>query len=215
MTQTFKTDSSFFTLIMPPRTPIMFHDIYKWVELDGNARFRFIRDLEVEEDRLTLDEVIQIYPGVKTIGVVTNPWARIAWTYANTVNPKVDWWPSIPEIESKIEGIDFSSFENFVSSIENCESDIIVKAGKIIKSNHRPTKPQSYWLEDSNNAVDFLIRSEYINQDFEPIQEYFCTDQPLEVSNFEFDYRPYYNEQTKKAVQRFSEVDIEKYGYTF
>ena len=47
----YKTDDSFFTVILPIRTPLKYWDIYKWAETDTNAVFRFIRDYEIEQDR--------------------------------------------------------------------------------------------------------------------------------------------------------------------
>ncbi len=190
---------------MPVRTPIRFWDIYKWVDLDSNAKFRFIRDLEIEQDRLTAKEVEDIYPGVKTIGIVTNPWARTAWSYAMTIDPP-EGYPGIKEVNERFSGIDFTSFETYVNSMETCT---------VIKGSYHPTDLQSRWLETDNKSVDFLIKSESINNDFKAVQEYFCTDRPLDIDDFEFDYRSFYNEQTKNTIHRIFLHDIEKYEYSF
>lgn len=206
MTINFKNDDSFFTVVMPIRTPIKFWDFYKWVDLEDSARFRFIRDLEIEQDRLTAREVEEIYPGVKTIGVVTNPWARVAWSYEMTVNRPHEGYPGVKEIESKFKGIDFTSFESYVESMKDC---------KVLNANYHPTMPQAHWLENDGKSVDFLIRSENLNDDFEAVQDYFCTERPLNVDDFYFDYKPYYNEKTKKTVEDLLRYDIETYGYSF
>lgn len=205
MTQTFKNDDSFFTVIMPIGTPIGFWGVYKWVGLDSNARFRFIRDLEIEQYKLTVKEIKELYPGVKTIGIVTNPWARMAWSYEMITNPPGEG-KGIKEINTMFEGIDFTTFDTFVNSIQTC---------KALNGNPHPTTPQSHWLEQDGASVDLLLRSESINEDFKPIQEYFCTDSPLNVEDFNFDYRPYYTDNSKERIQNLMSHDIEKYGYSF
>jgi hypothetical protein len=205
MTQTFKNDESFFTVIMPVRTPVRFWDIYKWVELDSNAKFRFIRDFEIEQDRLTAKEVEEIYPGVKTIGIVTNPWARVAWSYAVTLDPP-SGYPGVSDIKSRFEGIDFTTFETYVDTMQTC---------KDVKGSYHPTDLQSRWLEYDNRSVDFLLKAESINEDFKIVQDYFCTARSLEIENFNFNYKPYYTDRSKIIVENIFAYDIEKYGYSF
>ncbi len=205
MTQTFKNDDSFFIVLMPTRCPIRFWDIYKWVEKDSNARFRFIRDLEIESERLTMKEVDEIYPGVKTIGIVTNPWARVAYSYAMSIDPP-EGYPGIDKINELFEGIDFSSFDNYVNSIITCKS---------LAKKHHPTLSQSFWLTNEDKDVDFLIKAETINKDFEAIQKYFTTDRPLGIEDFNFEYQKFYSDESKDLVQKIFEKDIEKYGYSF
>lgn len=205
MTQTFKNDDSFFTVAMPTRSPIRFWDIYKWVEQDANAKFRFIRDLEIEQDRLTVEEIESIYPGVKTVGIVTNPWSRAAWSYAMSINPP-EGYPGISEIQKQFEGLDFSSFERYLETIVTC---------KAITNKYHPTKNQSYWLHGSNRTVDFILKAETVNEDFKQIQDYFCTERPLGIENFVFDYRPHYSEKSKSIIEDIFADDIERYDYSF
>jgi hypothetical protein len=205
MTQTFKTDDSFFTVVMPTRCPIRFWDVFKWVEEDANAKFRFIRDFEIEQGRLPLREVEEIYPGVKTIGIVVNPWARAAWSYAMSIDPP-EGYPGVEQIQKQFEGLDFSSFDTYISSILHCTS---------ISNKYHPTVTQSSWLTHGEKNVDFLLRAETVNQDFKQIQDYFCTDRSLGVEDFNFDYRPYYSEISKGIIEQIFIEDINRYGYTF
>jgi hypothetical protein len=205
MTQTFKIDDSFFTVVMPTRCPIRFWDVFKWVEEDANAKFRFIRDFEIEQGRLPLREVEEIYPGVKTIGIVVNPWARAAWSYAMSIDPP-EGYPGVEQIQKQFEGLDFSSFDSYINSILTCKS---------ITNKHHPTVTQSSWLTHESRNVDFLLRAETVNQDFKQIQDYFCTDRPLGVEDFTFDYNPYYSNTSKQIIEEIFNEDIERYGYVF
>jgi hypothetical protein len=205
MTTTFKNDASFFTVVMPTRCPIGFWSIYRWVETDDNAKFRFIRDLEIEQERLTIKEIDDIYPEVKTVGIVTNPWARVAYSYEMSINPPYNF-PTVEEINKQFSGIDFSTFDTYVDSILTCNS---------LTNKPHPSLPQLHWLENGNKQVDYLLRAENINEDFKAIQNYFCTDRPLNIENFKFDYRSYYSDKSKAVVDTIFADDIAKFCYEF
>jgi hypothetical protein len=205
MITTFKNDDSFFTVVMPTRCPIVSWSIYRWVEKDNNAKFRFIRDLEIEQERLTIREIDDIYPEVKTVGVVTNPWARVAYSYETSINPPYNF-PNVEEINKHFSGIDFTTFDTYVDSILTCNS---------LTNKPHPSLPQLHWLENGNKQVDYLLRSENINEDFKAIQNYFCTDRPLNIENFKFDYRSYYSDKSKAVVDTIFADDIAKFCYEF
>lgn len=199
------TDSSFFTVILPMRTPIQFWDIYSWAEKAPAAIFRFIRDFEVEQDRLTLKEVNEIYPGVKTVGAVANPWARALWAYNITVNPPKGY-PGVAEVSKYFKNIDFTSFDAYLNSMEQCE---------LLDTKTHPTTPQSTWLSHDNIQVDYLLRVEHLDEDFKPLQQYFESDIPLDVDNFTIDYKQHYTSTTKNIIEKYFKEDIDRFGYEF
>jgi hypothetical protein len=86
---TYKTDDSFFTVLMIPGD---FHraSIFKWIEQSSQAKFRFIRDHEIEADYLNLHQIDDIYPGIKTIAIVTNPWLRVVRAYKTIQDLKTE-----------------------------------------------------------------------------------------------------------------------------
>lgn len=202
---TFKDDDSFFTIVMPYRCPIRFWDIYSWVEKSDIAKFRFIRDLEIEQDRLTLKEVSDIYPGVKTIGIVTNPWARAYYAYNSAINP-APGFPGVEQILTQFKNINFDSFESYLYSLKNCEAP---------SNKQHPTTPQLHWLKYNNTMVDYVLKAEQINEDFEIIKEYFQTSESLETGNFYIDYRDHYTDDLKSLVADICHEDIETFGYEF
>ena len=199
------TDSSFFTVILPIRTPLKYWDIYKWAEKDTNAIFRFIRDFEIEEDRLTLKDVNEMYPGVKVVGAVTNPWARALWAYNMTIDPP-EGYPGVAEVSKHFKNIDFSSFDAYLNSIEQCE---------MIDAKTHPTTQQSTWLSYDNNQADYILRVENLNEDFKLLQHYFESDISLDVDDFVIDYKQHYTPTTRNIIEKYFKEDIELYGYEF
>jgi hypothetical protein len=203
MSITYKTDESFFTIIIPPRGAYGFWTFHKWFQENAVAKFRVIRDSEVEEDRLTLTQVDDIYPGIRTIGVVMNPWARIYYAYTqsilNTQSQKM--------IALRYSGIDFSSFENYVPSLMNCKTI----DNKVLP----PTTNQIHWVAKDGKLVNNLIRIEQVHADFKPLQEYFCTNSPLEVADFSIDYQPHYSTKNKNLIKKIFKQDIEQFGYSY
>ena len=201
----YKTDDSFFTVVLPIRNPIKCWDIYKWANEDANAVFRFIRDTEIEESRLTLKEVNEIYPGVKVIGAVVNPWARALWAYNMTINPP-ERHPGVAEVSKYFKNIDFTSFDAYVNSLEHCE---------LIDTRVHPSTPQSHWLSYNNTQSDYILRAENLNEDFKPLQEYFKTDKPLGIDNFTIDYKQHYTTTTKNLIEKYFKEDIDRFEYEF
>lgn len=202
MDLTYKNDDSFFTVIIPTRCAYDFWTFHRWFQESWSAKFRIIRDAEVEEDRFTLTQVNEIYPGIKTEGVVMNPWARAYYSYTQSIlNEQVQ-----NVISQRYKGVDFSSFDNYIPSLLNCTTDD--------KTLH-PTTNQLHWVEHDGKLVDYLIRIEQIHKDFKPLQEYFCTDTPLGVDNFTIDYKPHYSTKNKNLIKKVFKQDIEKFEYLY
>ena len=201
----YKTDDSFFTVILPIRTPLKYWDIYKWAETDTNAVFRFIRDYEIEQDRLTLKDVNEMYPGVKVVGAVTNPWARALWAYNVTIDPP-EGYPGVAEVSKYFKNIDFTSFDAYLNSMEQCE---------LLDTKTHPSTTQSTWLSYDDRQVDYILRTEHLNKDFKCIQQYFETDVSLGVDDFTIDYKQHYTSTTKNIIEKYFKEDIDRFGYEF
>jgi hypothetical protein len=199
---TYKTDDSFFTVVIPPRCAYGFWTFHQWFQQNSTARFRVIRDSEVEEDRLTLAQIDDIYPGIKTLGVVMNPWARAYYSYKQSIlnveSQKI--------ISQRYKGVDFSSFDNYIPSLLNCTTDDTVL---------HPTTNQLHWVSKDGKLTDYLIRIEHIHKDFKPLQDYFCTDIPLTLPKKPPSYKKFYNETTKEIVATVFKEDIERFNYKF
>jgi hypothetical protein len=203
---TYKTDDSFFTFLVVPGD---FHRdaVLKWFETSPQAKFRFIRDNEIETDYLSLQQIDDIYPGIKTVSVVTNPWLRIVRAY-NTIHLLKTAKRTIP---ANVFDFNIDSFEDFVCNLKNIPTTS--------KYWFTPTTPQKQWLEysteEGTRTVDYILKSETIDADFKIIQDYFCTDVPLINKDKIPAYRKFYTKKTRDIVADIFAEDIEYFNYKF
>ena len=70
-----------------------------------------------------------------------------------------------------------------------------------------------------NSMVDFIGRFEKFNEDFDILRnEFGLSKSPIGISNKskdETDYREFYTDETKKAVGKYFEEDVDNFKYTF
>jgi hypothetical protein len=74
--------------------------------------------------------------------------------------------------------------------------------------------PQVDWLD---SPVDLIIRYENLNEEFLVIQEIMKCPTPLPhiYSSGRSNYKDYYNDATRKEVERISEKDIDTWKYSY
>jgi hypothetical protein len=181
--------------------------VLKWFEKSSQAKFRFIRDNEIETDYLNLQQIDEIYPGIKTVSVVTNPWLRIVRAYKTIQDLKTE----TRKIPATVFDFNVDSFEDFVCNLKNTSTTN--------KYWFTPTTPQKRWLEysteEGTRTVDYILKSETIDQDFKIIQDYFCTDVPLTEKDKIPAYRKYYKKKTQEIIADIFAEDIEYFNYKF
>ena len=197
---TYKTDFSFFGYLNTPGSFLFIHEaLTKWFDEEPNAQFRLIVDLEAEDDCATFSELQDLYPGVKTVAVINNPWRKLVVIY-RTIKKAVE---EEDRVIDSINGFDVSNFtfESFLSQLDTP----IGKWYSILT-------PQSKWIENANELL-YVIRDDFVEEDFKSIQQYFETDKPFEVDLF--DYKIYYTEETQKLVEEQFKEDIERFNFTF
>jgi hypothetical protein len=206
MTLTYKTDDSFFTVLITPGD-LHRKAIFKWFENTPQSKFRFIRDNEIESEYLNLQQINDIYPGIKTVAVVTNPWLRVVHAYKTIHHLKTE----SRDIPANSFDFNIDNFENFVCNLKNIP--------KNDKYWFTPITPQADWLEyntlDGICTVDYLLKSETVSEDFKSVQAYFCASNPLVELDVLPDYQKYYTKQTRNIIADISARDIERFGYEF
>ena len=205
---TYQNDDSFFIVLVPKMNIYLCWPVYKWLLYINSATFRMIQDAEIEAERPTLSEVQKIYPGIGSIGIVMNPWARVVHKFLTMQEDTAQ----LLALSSKFPNVDFTNF------------DSVVKFFKDFDVNSAALMPQSHWLtyESPTGIVqsNFIIRGEHVEEDCQPIQDYFCANDipPASFKDFQImplEYKHYYNSETKEIVnQRFAD-DIERFKYTF
>ena len=201
---TYKTDDSFFTTVFPP---FVFYGtcIKFWLAKDSTAKFRYIRDLEVENEFWNLEQVDGIYPGIKTIGIAVNPWARMHYAYTQLCIMKE------AGNDSYLESLQLDSFDEFINSLPTMQP--------IDKFWFTLATPMSDWfdytVEGELKTVDVILKDNTFTKDFEIFQHYFYTKTPLDLPKKLPSYKKFYNKQTKNIVATVFKKDIDRFDYKF
>lgn len=199
MSITYKTDDSFFTTVFPPFTYYGW-PVKSWLLNNDAAKFRYIRDSDIEEDFWKAQQVIDVYTEIKTITIILNPWARMRYAYTQLCKMKKD--KSNPHQKS-ISFINLDSFEDFIIDLPN----------------RTISTPMCKWFDYEVNGeqktVDYILRDYAIEEDFKLLQEYFCSDTPLVLPKKLPSYKRYYNTETKEIVAKLFKEDIERFNYKF
>jgi hypothetical protein len=187
--------------------------VFEWFFQNTSARFRLIIDKELDEQAANLKMVNEIYPGVETIAVVSNPWIKTVngFNKLTSLKSKGIRHPIVELFE-----IDLSSFNNYVNQLTEFKN--------IPQLWFTPATTALEWTTYVNELGEiqkpkFTIRKEYILEDFKSIQEFFCTEQPLVLPEGicpqTVEHRKFYNDTTKKIINEIYCKDIEEYGFEF
>lgn len=201
---TYKTDDSFFTTVFPP---FVFYGtcIKFWFAKNHTARFRYIRDKEIETEFWNTGQVQDTYPGIKTISIVVNPWARMRYAYTQLCKMKG------VENDSYLELLQLNSFDEFINSLPAMQT-----TDKFWFTLAMPMSKWFNYTEDGESkTVDYILKDTTLTEDFQILQDYFCTDTPLDLPKKLPSYKKFYNKQTKEIVATVFKEDIERFGYKF
>jgi hypothetical protein len=206
---TYLTDESFFTLIwISGLTEPFSETLLKWSD-DNVAKFRFIHDPEAKDwlSNYNLAKAQEYYPGIKTVSVVVNPWARVLWLYESVTQ--------IPDGEAAFKNeLKLGSFEEFVNDLPNA-----LKNSTNWPAWWFPSTPQSEWVKSKNtdgsiHRAEYVLRAENFAEDVKSLEAYFSMPVPA-VEFTPAEYQSHYNEQTKQIVADLFKDDIAWFGYTF
>lgn len=206
MTITYKTDDSFFTTVFPP---FVFYgwNVKLWLSKNDNAKFRYIRDTEVEQEFWNIQQINEFYPGIKTITIVVNPWARMHYAYKQLCIMKEN--NQLSSLDLSVLNLD--SFSKFITDLPNLPT-----VGDFWFT---LTTPMCKWLDyevdGEIKTVDYVLKDNSLVSDFVPLQEYFCSDVPLTIAEKLPSYKRFYNKKTKEIVATLFKEDIERFDYEF
>jgi len=204
MNLTYKTDDSFFTTVFPP---FVFYGtcVKFWFANNSSSKFRYIRDIEVETEFWKLEQVDDIYPGIKTISIVVNPWARMRYAYTQLCKMK--------EIsnDSYLKLLQLDSFDEFINSLPTMQPTD--------KFWFTLATPMCKWFDYAQDGelktVNYILKDNTIAEDFQTLQDYFCTKTPLDLPKKLPSYKKFYNKQTKNIVAAVFKEDIDRFNYKF
>jgi len=204
MNLTYKTDDSFFTTVFPP---FVFYGtcVKFWFANNSSSKFRYIRDTEIETEFWKLEQVDDIYPGIKTISIVVNPWARMRYAYTQLCKMK--------EIsnDSYLKLLQLDSFDEFINSLPTMQPTD--------KFWFTLATPMCKWFDYAQDGelktVNYILKDNTIAEDFQTLQDYFCTKTPLDLPKKLPSYKKFYNKQTKNIVAAVFKEDIDRFNYKF
>lgn len=203
----YKTDDSFFTTVFPP---FLYYgwSVKSWLLNDENAKFRYIRDYEIEQEFWNLEQIEDIYPDIKTITIVVNPWTRVYYSYQQLCimkNNKDDRLLNLDQLP-------LDSFSKFVNALPAMPDEL----GNFWFS---LTTPMCRWIDyevdGELKTSDYVLRDISIEDDFQKIQEYFCSNIPLELPKKLPSYKNRYSKKTRDIVNNLFKEDIDRFGYEF
>ena len=209
MSLTYKDDDSFFTTVLPP---FVYYGtcVKDWFSSHGLAKFRYIRDTEAEREFWNLEKIDDFYPGIKTISVAVNPWARMKHAF-DSLNAMKQMENNVYFDKSLLDQIPLDKFSNFIASLP----DMAPVSPFWFALPESSTKWTEYTIDGQTKSVDFILREDTLAEDFKPIQEFFLTNQPLEIPKMLPKYKRSYNTTTKAIVEQLFFEEIAKYGYNF
>ena len=216
MAKTYQNDNSFFTVVVPQMCTYYAWPFYKWLNRKEQARFRMIQDTEIEAGRFGIQEVDDIYPGIKVVGIVMNPYARIIYKF----NKILEDDQNTLSVTDRVIRNTFESrkvdplFKKTVLELDETGYTSLVAPSAALL-------PQLHWLSYTGSngyrQADYIIRGEHASEDIKPITDYFCLDNvdsfDLEIP--EIEYRSFYTDEIKDLVSKLYEIDIKTFGYKF
>ena len=194
----YQNDLSFFTYITVLDVSDFCPSIVRWFEKEPNAQFRIVVDKEADSDFISYSSMQELYPGIRVIATVTNPWRRLVNIYE--VLKQLNQERRLLET---IKDIDFSNFtfESFLTQLDT----------NIYKWFNFSTL-QSNWIDDTNDFL-YIVRDDFFEEDFKVLREYFKSDLPVDFKLTS--YKEYYTEETKKFVEDLFKSDIERFQFKY
>jgi hypothetical protein len=207
MTTTYKTDDSFFTTVFPP---FIYYGwaVKSWLSNNDIAKFRYIRDAEIEQEFWNIQQINDIYPEIKTIAIVVNPWSRIYYAYNQLCMMKENNQLSSLDLNF----LKLDSFSKFVTDLPNLPASV----GNFWFS---LTTPMCKWfdceVDGESRTVDYILKDISLISDFQVLQDYFCAGESLRIGSSLPCYKEFYNKKTREIIATLFKEDIERFNYEF
>ncbi len=136
---------------------------------------------------------------------IRNPWDRLISAFFHLLDPDADISDEYRELIKKFK----DNFELFVKELEH-DPEL---------QNIIYLKPQIYWLKKyGKRKIDFIIRYEHLLEDLQKLSKIininFEITKKINAGKHKH-YSEYYDEVTKKIVEKIYEEDIKILGYKF
>jgi hypothetical protein len=161
----------------------------------------------------------RFFPDLRSFTVVRNPFDRLVSLYEYARMPE-SYHHSVKDPQ----GARFGSHRDYAllrnASFDECV-DLLIGNRLRNGAPHVMWRPQTTWLVDQSGRllVDYVARFESLSTDLRQICEKLEISLPdlaqMNASPRERDYRPYYNDFTRRVVAAYYQTDCERFGYSF
>lgn len=181
--------SELFTIITVPSFDSGYvPNLIQWFRAEPKTSHKLLLDNQCLTQSLMLEQVHALYPGIKTIGVVTDPWDRMINAY------------------SKYRGTRALSFDTFIENLDKFQNLTIPQ-----------TRYLQYSDNGNTVTADFIFKNENLVEEFKILQKFFNSSIALEgiAPPKTAIYRKFYSAKTRKIVEDLFHEDIENFGYRF
>lgn len=208
MTINYKNDDSFFMIIPIPGVSARRNILTQWFFKNNESKYRLITDQELKEGHEGLKVINDIYAGIKTVAIISNPWRRALSGYLELISYKEQ-----PACPAHLYEINTDSFEDFLQN-----NDDLLKNPKWNKWWNFSTQ-QVEWINYTNSSgevetASYILKDENLEVEFKELQLYFENNDTMNFPPL-IEYESYYTDVTRKIVaERFAD-DIKLFGYTF
>lgn len=202
---TYDTDNSLFQIVQVPGIANGCFEITEWFAMNSVAHGRLMGHLTTIGDVLDLPDLTTMKaanPNYKYIGVVCNPWARVANLYDTLATATAFQKTKIPNYSH----LNLTSLSSFVAQMVSYDRTLWPFWWTF-------TTNQQSWV----SGCDYIVRSEHLTSDFAAIQAFFKSEKAL-VADPNIVIVPYasrYDTATKNTVATMFKTDIDQYNYTF
>jgi hypothetical protein len=156
----------------------------------------------MEREFWRVDQIQDLYPGIKTIGIVVNPWVRMRYAYLELCKMKA----ASNKVYTDLNILELDSFEDFIKSL--------IKMKPVDNFWFTLATPMCDWFEANGHKADFILKDTNLVNDFKEIQDYFCSDIILTIAKAPA-YRKSYTKETRSIVAEVFKKDIEQFDYKF
>lgn len=181
--------SDLFTIVtVPAFASENVQNLIQWFRAGPATRHKLLLDNQCLTQNFTLEQVHTLYPEIKTVGLVTDPWNRLVRAFL------------------KLRLNHIMAFDDFINRLDEYP---IVRVPQI--------KYLQYELNGSIIKADFIFKNEYLQDEFKTLQQYTGSNVPLEIAvepKTEI-YKKFYSPKTREIVEKVFEEDILAFSYKF
>jgi hypothetical protein len=186
-------DDSLFTVVNVPYSNTAYSfAIINWLATRGSAsEYKQIYDPEAFKNNFTVAQYQDLYPGVKTIATVTNPWQRIFEIFITEISLSNSKVPN--DFNLFVERLSTSSTIKIPSQLDHLQ----------------------YLEKNEYVTADYILRVESIEIDIKSLQSFFINNHPLKRLPLYTStaYISEYNDHSIQLVEKMFIDDINKFGY--